>query len=93
MCTVLLATALRITIHTLTQFTVKWANSKEVPLLPSFETRSVIRRPTTSQAAIKNSSQAGAKEFIFTQQKWSHHIQSNGVHCDISGTGGMLRKV
>ncbi len=40
-----------------------------VPLLASFETRCVIRRPWTPLAAIKNSSQAGAKEFIFKQQK------------------------
>lgn len=31
-CTVLWATALRITMHTLAQFTVKWANSEEAAL-------------------------------------------------------------
>lgn len=64
-----------------------------VPLLASFETRCVIRRPTTSLATIKNSSQAGAEGFIFTQQKWSHHTLLNGVHCGFSGRGGMLGNI
>ncbi len=47
----------------------KQRGGDSVPLLASFETRCVIRRPSTSLAAIKNNFLAGAKEFIFKQQK------------------------
>lgn len=60
-----------------------------VPLLASFETRCVIRKPATSLATIKNSSQACAEGFLFTQQKLSHHTLLNGVYCGFSGRGGM----
>lgn len=64
-----------------------------VPLLASFETRCVIRRPSTTQATFKNSSQAGAEDFIFTPQKWSHHSLPNSVHCGFSRRGEILGNI
>jgi len=61
--------------------------------LASFETRCVIRRPSTTLATIKNSSQAGAEDFIFTPQKWSHHTLPNSVHCGFSWRGEKLGNI